>query len=119
MALSKSFLSAATKAMFNSNEWAPVGDPVNLKSIWAEACPGLYESIDGDTAPVIGHTFSDGSVAYSIAVPLKGRNAPVELRLSPKCDLTEGDFVKVQSIVGQELSKAGQSNIVRYSADLA
>lgn len=118
MALSKSFIAAASSAMFNSNQWAPVGDPVNLREIWAETAPGLYKNIDGDTAEVIGHTFADGSVAYHIAVPIKGGNA-IQLRLSPKSDLTEGDIVKVQSIVGQELMKAGQPNIVRYTAELA
>lgn len=116
--LSASLIAAARKAMFNPNKWNPVGDPVSLKDVWSVTAPGLYKKIDGDTAEVVEVIFPDGSTGKRIAVPIKNGD-PVEIPVSTESDLEEGDFVKISTIMGQELEKAGQDNIIRFDAEIA
>lgn len=115
---SASLIAAAKKAMFNANKWSPVGEPVSLKDLWAVTAPGLYKKIDGTTAEVTEVIFSDGSTGTRIAIPIKG-GKPVEIPVSTESELAEGDIVKISTIMGQELEKAGQENIIRFDAELA
>lgn len=115
---SASFLAAQSKSVFNSSEWKPFGPQYTLKEVWDETDPGLYEEIDGENATVTATAFADGQIGYRITVPFKDGTS-IDLKLSGKSDLTEGDVVKVSSIKCQELHKAGQDPIVRYDAELA
>ena len=116
--LSQSFVTAAGKAMFNSSEWKPFGDKFSLKDIWDVTNPGLYEEINGDEAEVTATEFSDGQIGLRITVPFKDGTS-IELKLSGKSELEEGDKVKVSTITGQELHKVGQDPIVRYDGEVA
>lgn len=113
--ISPLFLMAAQKAMFNASNWQPVGDSHSLKEIW-DAQGIDFGSIDGDTADVTSTEFSDGNIGLRISVPFKDGSV-VELKLSGKSDLEEGDKVKISSIRGQELHKAGSEPIVRYDGE--
>lgn len=115
---SSSFLAAAQKSVFNSSEWKPFGQKYTLKDIWAVTNPGQYAQIDGDVATVTATTFSDGQVGLRLTIPFKDGSS-VELKLSGKTTLEEGDKVKIDSIMGQELHKIGQDPIVRYDGELA
>lgn len=112
------FVSAVSKSMFNSSEWKPVGEKYSLKEIWDATNPGLYDQIDGTTAEVTLTEFADGQTGYRITVPFKD-GSQVELKLSGKSTLEEGDIVKIDSITGQELRKVGQDPIVRFDAVIA
>ena len=114
--ISASFLAAATKAMFNPSEWRPVGEKVSLKDYWEAVYPGLYGRIDGDEAEITATEFADGQVGLRIAVPIKDSD-PIELKLSGKSTLEEGDVVKISSLVGQELHKVGSDPIVRWDGE--
>lgn len=116
--LSSGFIAAATKAMFNSSEWKPFGEKFTLKEIWDITNPGLYDQIDGDTAEVTATEFADGEISLRLTVPFKDGSS-IELKLSGKSDLEEGDKVKVSSIKGQELHKVGSDPIVRYDGEVA
>lgn len=118
MKLSASFVAAAQKSVFNSSEWKPFGEKYTLKEIWSVTNPGLYDEIDGDVAEVTATEFSDGQIGYRITVPFKD-GSTLDLKLSGKSDLEEGDKVKIESITGQELHKVGSDPIVRYDAELA
>ncbi len=111
--LSKAFQIAVSKSVFNSSEWKPFGEKYTLKQVWAELNPGLYEEIDGDVAEVTATSFSDGQIGLRITVPFKDGSS-IDLKLSGKSDLIEGDKVKVDTITCQELHKVGQEPIVRY-----
>ena len=118
---SESFLKAAGKSFFNASEWTPVGDAFSLKDIWAVTNPKAWESLaDGDEteAEVICQEFSDGSEAMRLRVPFKDGSS-IDLKLSGRSSLEEGDKVKVNTIKGQELRKMGQDNILRYDGELA
>lgn len=114
--LSKSFLQAVRTATFNPSQWTPVGDPVSLKEIWDTTSPGLYEKVSGDPE-VICQEFSDGSLALRISVPLKDGSA-IQLKLGSQSTLEEGDKVDLASITGQELTKVGSENIVRFDGEV-
>lgn len=109
---SASFLAAEAKSTFNGSSWTPVREAYSLKDIWEETHPGLYSQIDGDTAEVTATEFKDG-VGLRIEVPFKDGTS-LELKLSGKSNLEEGDKVAISSITGQELKKIGSENIVRY-----
>lgn len=116
---SAGFLTAVKKSQFNGSEWRPVDDEkYTLEEIWDVTNPGLYEQIDGDTAEVTATEFADGQIGLRITVPFKDGTA-LELKLSGKSDLEEGDKVKISSIYGQELRKVGQEPIVRYDGEKA
>lgn len=115
---SASFFSAVSNSMFNGSQWQPYGEEYPLKDIWAETNPGLYENIEGDTAEVTATDFADGKISLRITVPFKDGTS-VQLKLSGRSELEEGDIVKIDSIKGQELHKAGSNPIVRYDAELA
>lgn len=116
--LSAAFVNAAQKSMFNPSEWVPFGNPYTLKDIWSVTNPGLYEEIDGELAEVTSTSFDNGDVAYRLTIPFKNGSS-VDLKLSSKSDLVEGDKVRIDSIKGQELHKVGQDPIVRYDGELA
>ena len=98
--LTTTFLAAAAKSMFNSSEWRPFGEKFSLKDIWDVTNPGLYDQIDGDTAEVTATEFADGQVGLRISVPFKdGTN--IELKLSGRSELEEGDLVLISTITGQ------------------
>ena len=113
--LNATFMNAVKSSMFNASEWKPEGEPMSLKDIWAETDPGLYDKIKGDKAEVTATTFEDGNMSLRITVPFKDGGS-VQLKLSGKSDLDEGDVVSVASIKGQLLTKAGSDPIVRYDA---
>lgn len=118
---SESFLKAAGKSFFNASEWTPVGEAFSLKDIWAVTNPsGWSQLADGDDteAEVILQEFSDGSEAMRLRIPFKD-GSTVDLKLSGRSKLEEGDKVKVTTIKGQELRKMGQENILRYDGELA
>lgn len=115
--LNVSFLQSATSAMFNASEWTPTGESHPLKDILDAQDPNLWGQIDGDGV-VTATTFSDGNVGMRITISFKNGGS-LELKLSGKSKLTEGDAVKVDTIVGTELKKAGQANIVRYDGEPA
>ena len=115
---SASFLAAAQKSVFNPSEWKVFGPSYTLKEVWDATQPGLYDQIDGDKATVTATAFADGQIGYRITVPFKDGSS-IDLKLSGKSDLTEGDEVLVSSITAQELHKAGQDPIVRYDGKLA
>ena len=116
--ISKSFLAVESSSVFNSSEWKPVpGEKHTLKEIWAEAHPGMFEQIDGDTAPVTATQFENG-IGKRITIGFKD-GSTIDLKLSGKSDLEEGDMVKVESITGQLLRKLGQNDIIRYDGELA
>lgn len=115
---SQSLVSAGLKAMFNSSEWTPTGDPFTLKDFLDVISPDTYANIEGNTAEVITRDFEDGSYSKRIKLSMKDGSA-LELKLSGKSDLDEGDLVDISSITGQELRKIGQDNIVRFDGKLA
>lgn len=110
---SAAFFAAVSNSMFNGSQWMPTGEKYSLKDIWAETNPGLYDQIDGDEATVTATEFQDGSTSLRIEVPFKDGSA-IQLKLSGKSELEEDDKVKISSIYGQELKKAGSDPIVRY-----
>lgn len=114
--LSSGFIVAANKAIFNGSEWKPFGEKFSLKEIWDVTNPGLYDNIDGDVAEVTATEFADGEISLRITVPFKDGSS-VELKLSGKSELEEGDKVKISSITGQELHKVGSEPIVRYDGE--
>lgn len=121
MKISSSMIAASQK-VFNPNAWERVTDkegnevpPVSLKDLWAASMPGLYGKIDGDTAAVTLTVFPSGDTALRLAVPIKG-GKPIELPLSGKSELEEGDEVSIDSIIAFELVKAGSEPITRYDA---
>ena len=116
--LSASFVAAAAKSMFNPSEWKPFGEKFNLKDIWAVTNPGLYDQIDGDKAEVTSTEFADGQTGLRITVPFKDGTS-IDLKLSGRSDLEEGDEVLISSITGQELHKVGSDPIVRYDGEVA
>lgn len=112
----QALLAAVAKSMFNSSEWTPKGDPFTLEELWDVTNPGLYKEIKGDTAEVTATTFADGQVGLRITVPFKnGTN--LDLKLSGRSTLEEGDIVSIESIKAQLLSKVGQDDIMRYDAE--
>lgn len=110
--VSQSLLQAEATSFFNSSEWKAVGKPVSLEDIWAEKHPGLFDEIDGD-AEVTATEFPDGSVGMRLTVHFKDGGS-VELKLSSKSELEEGDMVDPNTITIQELHKAGEKPIARY-----
>lgn len=116
--ISKAFMAAVSNAMFNGSEWKAAGEKVSLKDIWAATNPGLYENIQGDEAEVTETEFASGDIAYRITVPFKDGSS-IDLKLSGRSVLEPGDKVKIDTIFGQELHKAGQDPIVRFDAELA
>ena len=114
----KSFLNAVSNSQFNSSEWKPFGEKYTLKEVWEVTNPGAWEQINGDTAEVTATEFADGQIGLRISVPFKdGSN--IELKLSGKSALEEGDRVKIASITCQELHKMGSDPIVRYDGEVA
>ena len=116
--MSQSLIAAEAKSVFNANGWDPVDEPWPLKELWAVTRPGVYEKIVGDKAPVTLTTFEDGSIGKRISITIKGQSKPIELKVSSKSDLEEGDYVRISTITGQELSKIGSDNILRYDGEL-
>lgn len=114
---SSAFMQAESRSTFNSSEWKPFGDKYTLKEVWDELHPGQYEEIDGDTAEVTATTFKDGEVGLRITVPFKNGTS-IDLKLSSRSDLEEGDVVSVDSITMQELHKMGSDPIIRYDAEV-
>lgn len=112
------FLQAVAKSTFNSSEWKPTGERYSLKDVWAVTNPGLYKEIDGDVAEVTATEFADGQVGLRITVPFKDGSS-LELKLSGKSELDEGDKVKIDSITCQQLTKVGSDPIVRYDGEKA
>lgn len=109
------FQMAESRSTFNASSWKPVGEEYSLKDVWASLHPDWWEQIDGEYADIISTTFQDGNVALKIEVPFKDGSS-IQLKLSGRSTLKEGDRVKVSSITAQELTKAGQDPIVRYDA---
>jgi len=111
-------LVAVTNAMFNASEWKPFGEKYTLKEVWDETNPGLYDQIDGNEAEVTATTFQDGQTGLRITIPFKdGSN--IELKLSGRSDLDEGDKVLIDTIWCQELHKVGSDPIVRFDGKIA
>lgn len=108
-----SFLAGVQKSQFNKSEWRPYGEAYPLKEVWEVTDPGAYEAIDGDTATVTTTTFEDGSTSDRITIQFKDGSS-IDLKLSGRSTLVEGDKVKIGSITAQELRKFGQDPIVRY-----
>ena len=113
--MSRAMLAAAQKAMFNSSEWTPTGEECTLKEFWDTAFPGLYAKAE-EIAEIIAVEFSDG-IGLRIAVPIKGSSKPMQLKLSPKSTLEEGDYVKTSSIKGIMLGKLGQEDIMKFDGE--
>lgn len=111
-----SFLANAKKSIFNASDWTPVGEPYDLEDVWEDVTGIPYKDISSDKAEITATEFSDGSVGLRIAVPVKDGSV-IELKLSGKSDLEEGDYVDISTITAQELKKAGQDNIVRYDGE--
>ena len=114
----KSFLVAVSNSQFNPSEWKPFGEKYSLKEVWDVTSPGSYEQIAGDTAEVTATEFADGGIGLRISVPFKD-GSTVELKLSGRSELEEGDKVKIDSITCQELHKLGNDPIVRYDGEKA
>lgn len=114
--MSKAMLNAAIKGMFNSNSWEPTGEECTLEEFWNAAFPGLYAKAE-ETSEVVAVEFSDG-IGLRIAVPIKGSSKPMQLKLSPKSELEEGDLVKTASIKGIMLGKLGQEDIMKFDGEL-
>jgi len=116
--ISVSFLAVESSSMFNASEWKPVpNEKHTLKEIWAQAHPGMWEQIDGDVAPVTATAFDNG-ISKRITIGFKDGSS-IELKLSGKSDLEEGDMVRIDTITGQLLRKLGQNDIIRYDGELA
>lgn len=107
---------STTKIEKSFNEWIPYGKAKNLKEIWNEQYPGLYDKIDGNLAVVIPIKFASGEVAYRLSIPLKDGKTK-ELKLA-KSKLEGGDKVDIPTIVGIELRKKGYDPIIRYDGEL-
>jgi len=116
--ISNAFLSVEDQSLFNSSEWKPVpGEQHSLKDIWAVKHPGMYDQIDGDTAAVTCTQFESG-IGKRLTISFKD-GSTIDLKLSGRSNLSEGDEVKVDTIKGQLLRKLGQKDIIRYDAELA
>ena len=115
--ISASFMAAGVKSVFNSSEWKPVGDPVSLVDFLNAMTPGLGSQIEGNKAEVVAVEFGDGSVGNRLEIPFKDGNV-IQLKLSGKSSLSEGDYVDISTITGQELKKIGQDNIVRFDGKI-
>lgn len=116
--INAAFLAAAQSATFNSCSWSKVGEPVNLKDIWAINMPGYYDQIDGTKATVEEDVLPSGNTVKNLLVPIKGSKKPIKLQVGSVSDLEDGDEVTIKSIVGQLLRKAGCKDIVRYEGEL-
>ena len=119
MRINQSMIMAA-KGVYNPNSWERVTDKngkvvpaVTLKDLWAAAMPGLWKKIDGDTAVVVEDILPSGDRKLRFAIPIKD-GKPMELPISSKSALEEGDEVSINDIVAFELCKAGAENITRY-----
>lgn len=112
------FVASAEKAEFNASTWQETGERYPLKKVWDALHPGLYDQIDGDKAEVVGTEIPGGDLIMEIAIPIKD-GSRINLRLSSKSDLDEGDFVKISTIEGIGLKKTGSDNIVRYDGEIA
>ena len=116
--ISNAFFAAEESSIFNASEWKAVpGEKHSLKEIWDKKHPGMYDQIAGDTAPVTATQFENG-IAKRITISFKDGSS-LDLKLSGKSTLEEGDLVKVDTITGQLLRKLGQNDIVRYDGELA
>ena len=114
--ISSSFMTGASKAEFNASTWEPTGEEHSLKEIWAVQHPGMYRKIKGDKAEVTATAFEDGNYGLRISIPVEGQNKPMELKLSGKSELEEGDFVAIDTIKGVALKK-GEATIVRFDGE--
>lgn len=114
--LSPAFMAATDKAMFNASEWKPSGEKISLKDIWNVTNPGLYENIKGNTAKIVAVDFADGNIGLRIEIPFKD-DTSIQLKLSGRSELEEDDEVKIDTITGQELHKAGSEPIVRFDGE--
>lgn len=115
--ISQAMIAAASGSEFNPSEWKKVEEPVDLKDLWAVTHPGLYKEIEGDKAEVVIASFDNGD-ALRIRIPFKDGSS-MDLKVSGKSSLDEGDFVKISTIKGQMLRKVGQKDIMRYDGELA
>lgn len=116
--ISSAFMAVESSSMFNASEWKPVpNEKHSLKEIWAEAHPGMYEKIEGEVAPVTATQFENG-VGLRITIPFTDGSS-LDLKLSGKSSLEEGDLVKIDTITGQLLRKLGKNDIIRYDGELA
>lgn len=118
LTLSSAFLQAEKKSTFNGSEWTPDGEAVGLKDLWGITKPGVYDTIDGDLGEVICVRFTDNQVGYRIRIPFKN-GSHIDLKLSSRTDLTEGDKVKISSIKAQLLTKVGEDPILKYDGEKA
>lgn len=119
--ISSAFLRAAKKAQYSNQEWREE-ETISLHDYWDAASPGLWEKIDGNIAEVICKEFTSKTtgevkLALKLSVPLKS-GATVELSLSSKSILEEGDEVPIDSIKGTRFSMEGKEDIVRYDGDV-
>lgn len=115
--ISASFLAAGVKSVFNSSEWKPVGEPVSLVDFLNAMTPGLGGQIEGNKAEVVAVEFGDGGIGNRLEIPFKDGTV-IQLKLSGKSSLSEGDVVDITTIKGQELKKLGQDNIVRFDGEI-
>lgn len=105
---------AVKSSFFINSNWNPVpGSEKTLEEALNGEVPGLFEEIDGNLGEVQGTEFADGSLTFNIVVPLKDGSA-IELRLSGKSELEEGDIVDLSTVKGVTLKKRGEKDIFRY-----
>lgn len=100
--------------------WKSFGEEYSLKEIWAAKSPGLYGQIEGNEADVISVQFADGSESYRLLIPLEN-GGHIEIKLSERSNLDEGDKVKISTITGQDNYKSGYRNVIsvlRYDGEL-
>ena len=113
---SKQLLAAAKASGFNSSEWTPVDEPFTLEELWDEMYPGKYAQLK-DTAKVVAVQF-EGQTDPALRIELEFKNGGTYQLKVGKGDLEEGDVIQTSSIYGQELTKMGSENIVRYYGEL-
>lgn len=108
------YKAAASGSFFNAATWTPVGEPIGYPDYLEAIKPGLSKMVDGNIGEVVTMEFDNG-LSDRLVIPLKG-GSQVELRLSGKSNLVDGDQVDITKVTGQLLEKAGSKDIVRYDA---
>ena len=112
--MNKSFLSLVADSMFNSSDWAPVGEFYTLDEILESGALGFAKK-DVVSTTVREVEFSDGSTTLRIEVLLKnGQKPQLKAGKAIQCNLDDGVALDMGMLFGQELTKLGQKNIIRF-----
>lgn len=108
---SAAFITSVNDALFNASEWTAVGEPMSFAEFLK--IQGLRRKDFEDEGRVDEVEFDDGNTQRRIVITLK-KGGELQLKVGSKSELEEGDTFSIDQIYGQEFSKIGRKNIVRF-----